>query len=216
MGGRWWRRGKRRRERLLEDRPIALVLHQRRRERIAQDGALDSDGGRGARAIYRLGDANLHATLPEHRYQRCEAFLHSPRYCTPECRVVHRCKDGLWASPCSLTGYSGTSVADGYYRVQPSALIAPLVVINLALQLFDGLATYVGWERFGEANPLLHAAFGIWGAGPTLFTTKIGAGLLVLGLARVPRPQMVAAALAVTGMAYLAFSFIPWTVRLAI
>jgi hypothetical protein len=111
---------------------------------------------------------------------------------------------------------TGTAVAAVYARVQHSALIVPLVVINLALQLFDGLATYAGWERFGEANPLLHAAFAIWGAGPTLLTTKIGAGLLVLGLARVPRPRMVVLGLAVTGMAYVAFSFIPWAVRLAI
>ena len=100
--------------------------------------------------------------------------------------------------------------------MQTSALIVPLVIINLALQLFDGFATYIGWERFGEANPLLHAAFGIWGAGPTLVTAKIGAGLLVLALARVPRPRMVAAALAGTGIAYIGFSLIPWTLRLAI
>ena len=57
-----------------------------------------------------------------------------------------------------------------------------LLVLNVALQLFDGIATYQGL-RFGfrEANPILVFAFGVLGVGPALLLFKAKAcGLLVL------------------------------------
>jgi hypothetical protein len=99
--------------------------------------------------------------------------------------------------------------------VQFSPPIATLVMLNVVLQLFDGIATYVGWERFGEANPLLRAAFATWGAGPTLVVSKIGAALLVLWLARAARPRLVVFGLGFTSTTYVAFSLVPWLVRFA-
>jgi hypothetical protein len=57
-----------------------------------------------------------------------------------------------------------------------------LLILNLALQLFDGVATYQGLRLgFHEANPLLVAAFGVLGVGPALLLFKAKAcGLLVL------------------------------------
>lgn len=57
-----------------------------------------------------------------------------------------------------------------------------LLVLNLALQLFDGVATYQGLRLgFKEANPILVAAFGLIGVGPALLLFKAKAcGLLLL------------------------------------
>lgn len=89
-----------------------------------------------------------------------------------------------------------------------------LVATNLALQLFDGVATYVGWEQHGEMNPLLRHGFEIWGAGPTLLTAKLIAAALVVALARVPQRTLATAALGLTLSAYLGLSFVPWMSRL--
>ncbi len=92
--------------------------------------------------------------------------------------------------------------------------IPALVIANLALQLFDGVATYLGWERHGELNPILRAGFELWGAGPTLLVAKGAAVAFVLTLARTPRRSLAAFGLALTMSAYLALSFVPWAVRL--
>jgi hypothetical protein len=57
-----------------------------------------------------------------------------------------------------------------------------LLILNVLLQLFDGVATYQGL-RFGvrEANPILVFAFSLLGVGPALLLFKAKAcGLLVL------------------------------------
>jgi hypothetical protein len=98
--------------------------------------------------------------------------------------------------------------------VQRRTIIATLVVLNLALQLFDGVATYVGWTQLGEANPLLRAGFDAWGAGPTLLIAKLLATALVLLVARVPRPTLVGVGLTLTLGAYATLSFVPWAMHL--
>jgi len=97
--------------------------------------------------------------------------------------------------------------------VQGQPAITVLVIMNLALQLFDGAATYVGWERFGEANPILRAGFESWGVGPTLLAAKLLASTVLIWIAYVPHRIVAAVALAFTLGTYTAFSFIPWSVR---
>jgi hypothetical protein len=92
--------------------------------------------------------------------------------------------------------------------------LAILVVLNVALQVFDGFATYVGWQRHGEMNPILSAGFVHFGAGPTLVVAKTVAVGLVLVLATTPRRSLAAIGLAITFTAYTAFSFVPWAQRL--
>lgn len=99
--------------------------------------------------------------------------------------------------------------------MQPQPAIVLLIILNLALQLFDGIATYVGWQRFGEANPLLRAGFDAWGAGTTLVIAKILAVALILVLARAGRPALVGVGLSFTLVAYAALSLVPWAFRLA-
>ncbi len=92
--------------------------------------------------------------------------------------------------------------------------LAILVALNLALQLFDGVATYVGWERHGEMNPILSAGFEQIGAGPTLLIAKSFAIALVIVIAMTPRRSLATLGLALTFTAYTAFSFVPWSQRL--
>ena len=89
-----------------------------------------------------------------------------------------------------------------------------LVVLNLLMQLFDGVATYAGWEQFGEGNPLLRAGFETWGALPTLVVAKCIAIVLILMVARMQRRTLVAGGLGLTFGAYLAMSFVPWSLNL--
>ena len=92
-----------------------------------------------------------------------------------------------------------------------SVLTAILVTLNLALQIFDGFATYSGWQQWGEGNPLLRAGFETAGAGPTLVATKLGACLLVLFLMRAADRMIVKVGLSLTIAAYTAFSLVPWS-----
>lgn len=98
--------------------------------------------------------------------------------------------------------------------MQGQPIIAVLVVLNLALQVFDGGATYVGYDRFGEANPILRAGFESWGLAPTLLSAKLFACATLLWLAYVPRRMLVMLGLALTLGAYTALSLIPWSIRL--
>ena len=92
--------------------------------------------------------------------------------------------------------------------------LAFLVAVNVLLQLFDGAATYVGWQQHGEMNPILSAGFERWGAGPTLIVAKLIAIGFVMVLAATPRRALATFGLALTFTAYTAFSFVPWAQRL--
>jgi len=94
--------------------------------------------------------------------------------------------------------------------------IGALVILNLALQLFDGFATYVGIHAgFGEGNPILDWAFGRFGPASTLCLFKLEACVCVLILWRLRRSWLAIPALAVSAAVYAAWSFAPWTVALS-
>jgi hypothetical protein len=98
--------------------------------------------------------------------------------------------------------------------VEGRRTLAFLVFLNLFLQVFDGAATYVGWQEHGEMNPILAAGFRHFGAGPTLVIAKLIAVGFVLVLAATPRRALATTGLAITFTAYTAFSFVPWAQRL--
>jgi hypothetical protein len=86
-----------------------------------------------------------------------------------------------------------------------------LLILNVALQLFDGVATYQGL-RFGvrEANPILVAAFGLLGVGPALVLFKAKAcGLLVL-LHRATPARVGVTVLRALAAVYCLLSLGPW------
>ena len=91
-----------------------------------------------------------------------------------------------------------------------------LLILNLALQLFDGVATYQGLLLgFKEANPILLAAFGLLGTGPALLLFKAKAcGLLVL-LHRVAPARVGVLVMRTLAAVYCVFSLGPWLGKFA-
>jgi hypothetical protein len=100
-------------------------------------------------------------------------------------------------------------------RFRERAILA-LVVVNLALQLFDGVATYAGLHAgFDEGNPLLVWAFERFGTLQALCLFKLQACVCVLVLWSLRTNRLAAPALALSAAVYAACSLAPWTVALA-
>ena len=88
-----------------------------------------------------------------------------------------------------------------------------LFLLNLALQLFDGVATYQGFHFWGEGNPVLLSVIPYLGVGATLMVFKAKAcGFLVL-LRRLGHRPFVYESLVVLATVYTCFSFLPWMTR---
>jgi hypothetical protein len=90
-----------------------------------------------------------------------------------------------------------------------------LFLLNLALQLFDGVATYQGIQHhWNEGNPIIVSWMPFLGAGTTLLLFKAKAcGFLVL-LRRLAGEPLVYEAFVVLATVYGFFSFIPWMTRI--
>jgi hypothetical protein len=93
--------------------------------------------------------------------------------------------------------------------------LTQLFLLNLTLQLFDGVATYQGLQfHFAEGNPLLAVSMPHLGVGGTLLLFKAKAcGLLVL-LHRLRKCEFVYESFVVLATVYVFLSFIPWMTRL--
>jgi hypothetical protein len=89
-----------------------------------------------------------------------------------------------------------------------------LFVLNIALQIFDGVATYqglrVGWR---EANPILVAAFAHFGVGPALLLFKANACGLLFLLNRHRSHALVGPALALLATLHVLLSLVPWSYK---
>lgn len=92
--------------------------------------------------------------------------------------------------------------------------IHQLFLLNISLQLFDGVATYFGilgpWH---EANPILAATMAQVGVGAALLLFKALACAALVLLRSLARRPLVAKALTVLAVAYGCLSFVPWTAR---
>src|SRR5687767_652574 len=92
-------------------------------------------------------------------------------------------------------------------------LLMVLLFINLWLQIFDGVATYIGVAAgYGEGNPLVAATFGHLGIGPALCLAKVyacGCLFVIWHLRR--RSELAGPALAGTAITYLLASVAPWS-----
>jgi uncharacterized membrane protein len=90
-------------------------------------------------------------------------------------------------------------------------LLLALVGVNLALQLFDGVATYVGLRLgFGEGNRLVAWAIGRFGTAEALIALKLYASACVLAVWMLRRSALALPALALTATVYLFGSVAPW------
>jgi uncharacterized membrane protein len=93
--------------------------------------------------------------------------------------------------------------------------LAQLVLLNVALQVFDGVATYLGLRAgFGEANPLIASMVGAVGPGSALLLVKLEACACVLAVWHLGRSRLAAPALTLTAVTYAIFSVAPWAAAL--
>src|SRR5206468_7512914 len=90
------------------------------------------------------------------------------------------------AMPVTLDGRP-RSARDLVMPMEPMAstrerMLGALLLVNLWLQIFDGVATYLGVTAgYGEGNPIVAATFTHIGMGPALVVAKLYAcGCLVL------------------------------------
>jgi hypothetical protein len=88
-----------------------------------------------------------------------------------------------------------------------------LFLLNLVLQLFDGIATWQGHWLWGEGNPVLHVLMEWLGVGLTLVLFKAKACAFLVVLRRCWRYREAYDALFVLAVCYGSFSFVPWMVR---
>jgi len=90
-----------------------------------------------------------------------------------------------------------------------------LFLLNLCLQLFDGVATYEGIQHhWAEGNPILVSWMPYLGTGGTLLLFKAKAcGFLVI-LRRLAGESFVYEALLMLATVYTFLSFIPWLTRI--
>jgi hypothetical protein len=94
------------------------------------------------------------------------------------------------------------------------AQLHELLLLNLALQLFDGVATVHGLRGWNEGNPLIRSAIDALGPMQALMLAKAQAcGSLVI-VRRVASPVLAGPVLAVGAGMYLGLSFVPWMARL--
>ena len=95
--------------------------------------------------------------------------------------------------------------------VRSEARLHELFVLNVALQLFDGVASWQGVHVWGEGNPVLAGLMALFGVEMTLLFFKANAcGFLVL-LRRCWRSQLSHDALAGLAAFYTSLSLVPWT-----
>ena len=88
-----------------------------------------------------------------------------------------------------------------------------LFLLNLVLQMFDGVATYYGITYWGEGNPLIASLIPTMGVGATLLLFKAKACGFLVVLRRLGGHRGVYESFVVLAVAYTALSFIPWMSR---
>jgi len=97
--------------------------------------------------------------------------------------------------------------------VVTEARLHQLFVLNVALQLFDGVATWQGMTLWGEGNPMIEVMMASLGVGLALVLFKAKACALLVVLRRCWRYREAYDALLVLAGLYTCFSFVPWMVR---
>jgi hypothetical protein len=105
------------------------------------------------------------------------------------------------------------SVSPAYSRLARLTLV--LFALNAALQVFDGVVTYIGCSiGMVEGNPMVAYAMECFGLGLGLALTKAAALAFLAALWLLRANRLVPAALVVTASIYLAFSAVPWSISL--
>lgn len=99
---------------------------------------------------------------------------------------------------------------------KPSAQVLHyLFLLNLGLQVWDGLATYHGIQLgIPEGNPLVRIWMEGWGVGWALVSAKTTACGLLLFLRCLGDLFLSRCAMTLTAGIYFSFSFLPWLLLL--
>ena len=95
----------------------------------------------------------------------------------------------------------------------PESRLHQLFVLNVALQLFDGIATWQGVHLWGEGNPVMQVLMASLGVGLALLLIKAKACIFLVLLRRCWRYREAYEALVVLAAFYTWFSFVPWMAR---
>jgi hypothetical protein len=96
--------------------------------------------------------------------------------------------------------------------VFPPSWVSLLVVMNLALQVWDGLATYYGLSQgVQEGNPLLRSCMNYWGIGVTLIGAKSAACVFLVYLREVAYLSVSQWGLVLTAVSYVVGSVLSWS-----
>ena len=91
-----------------------------------------------------------------------------------------------------------------------------LLMLNVALQLFDGIATYQGLHLgFEEGNPILVEVIALVGPAMALALTKLYACGCLLGVWHVRRARLALPAFVLIAAIYATCSLAPWSAALA-
>lgn len=99
--------------------------------------------------------------------------------------------------------------------LRSARVVHQLFVLNICLQLFDGVATYQGiMSPAGEGNPLLAAVMSNMGVGSALLLFKAKACGCLLLIRRMAGEPLASTAFLSVAVVYGALSFVPWLVRL--
>ncbi len=117
--------------------------------------------------------------------------------------------------PGSNVGRGGTCLASFPVRTMSSERVHQIFLLNLSLQLFDGVATYQGLRfHWTEGNPLLLASIPYLGVGATLLLFKAKACGFLVVLRRLGGQPLVYESFVGLATVYVFLSFIPWMTRL--
>jgi hypothetical protein len=96
--------------------------------------------------------------------------------------------------------------------VFPASWVSLLAVVNLSLQVWDGLATYYGLSHgVQEGNPLLRSCMEYWGVGVTLVGAKSAACVFLVYLREVASLAVSQWGLVLTAVSYVVGSFLSWS-----
>lgn len=105
---------------------------------------------------------------------------------------------------------------EGAAVVTTERWLLALFLLNIALQAFDGVATYSGLRSgFGEGNPLLAHAMEAFGLVATLLVAKLSACVLLAVLWVNRRSPLALPGFALTAAVYASCSLGPWSAVLA-
>jgi hypothetical protein len=100
-------------------------------------------------------------------------------------------------------------------RVGPRAVLA-LLILNIVLQCYDGVTTYLGLQAglIAEGNPFLAHAFREIGPAVALGLSKVVALYLLVLIWRMRQSWLAAPALGFLGAYYSVIALTPWALTL--